>query len=587
MNGPAGGWRRGLACICVGLGVTLLIVGETNVCRAQETLDDSRREEKPSSSESYVEPPLADDARDHWAFRPLAPVELPVVRDATWAQVGLDRFLQGRQEREGLVPLPPAARHVWWRRASYDLRGLPPELEELTELEEEAGVDGPSRAVDRWLASPRFGERWSRPWLDLARFAETDGFEHDLVRPEAWRYRDWVVDAWNQDMSFDQFVRWQIAGDLVAPGEPAAAIATGFLLCGPDMPDLNRQDERRHMVLNEMTGTLGAVFLGLQLGCAECHDHKYDPLSLADFYRLRACFESTDLFRDHPLGRNDTRLESDRPPYLRASAGAAEWRGRSLKETQQASTSARWYVRGDYRRPGGSVEPAAPRVLSSESRWKSAEEVPARRKLADWLAGDSQPIVDRVAVNRLWQELFGAGLVTTPSDFGQLGSAPSHPELLDWLVHRWRQQGRSPKRWIRDVMLSAAYGQASGIATVEGESKWSAERRDALAANLRLARKLDAHNRWLVGQNRKRGSWYRRCSRDSGRCRRERPTTGARASICSCVAICPTPGWRPSIAGTRPLRARCGCERQPPPRRSRCGTRSSPGLVPIRSRVGC
>ena len=154
------------------------------------------------------------------------------------------------------------------------------------------------------LASPEYGVRWGQHWLDLARFAETDGFEHDKVRPQAFRYRDWVVDALNADVPYDRFVQMQIAGDVLyvkQAGDPGPAIATGFLLCGPDMPDINLQEERRHNVLNEMTSTVGSVFLGMQIGCAQCHDHKFDPISQRDFYRLRAFFENGNIFRDHPI----------------------------------------------------------------------------------------------------------------------------------------------------------------------------------------------------------------------------------------------------------------------------------------------
>ena len=174
--------------------------------------------------------------------------------------------------------------------------------------------DAYDKLVDRLLASPAYGERWAQHWLDLARFAETDGFEHDLVRPNAWRYRDWVIDALNRDLPFDQFVRLQIAGDELLPDDRDAAIATGFLLCGPDMPDLNLQDERRHVVLNEMTATVGAVFLGMQIGCAQCHDHKFDPIRQHDFYRLRAFFEPGPTFFTIIRCQRPKNWPRDRPP---------------------------------------------------------------------------------------------------------------------------------------------------------------------------------------------------------------------------------------------------------------------------------
>ena len=200
-----------------------------------------------------------------------------------------------------LAPLPCAGRAALIRRLTFDLTGLPPTPAEVDAFAEDASPDAYERVVDRLLASPAYGERYAQHWLDLARFAESDGFEHDLVRPNAWRYRDWVIDALNRDVPYDEFVRLQIAGDELYPGDPAAAVATGFVLCGPDMPDINLQDERRHLVLNEMTSTVGDVLLGLQIGCAQCHDHMYDAITQYDFYRLRAYFEPADVFGEHPI----------------------------------------------------------------------------------------------------------------------------------------------------------------------------------------------------------------------------------------------------------------------------------------------
>ena len=188
------------------------------------------------------------------------------------------------------------------------------------------------------LASPEYGKRWGQYWLDLARFAETDGFEHDKIRAEAWRYRDWVIDALNADMPYDQFVRWQIAGDLVAAEDPQASIATAFCLSGPDMPDINSQDERTHVLLNEITSTVGAALLGLQFGCAQCHDHKYDAISQADFYRLRAFFAPADQALKN---KSVTVLAShgiDPPNHL--------------------------MIRGDWRRQGPELKAAFPRIAN-------------------------------------------------------------------------------------------------------------------------------------------------------------------------------------------------------------------------------
>jgi len=247
------------------------------------------------------EPAITEADREHWAFQPLTRPEVPNIGFEAWPQNDIDRFILAKLEAAELTPQPEASRVTLIRRLSFDLTGLPPTPQEIDDFLSDSASDAYERLVDRLLASSAYGERWAQHWLDLARFAETDGFEHDHVRPHAWRYRDWVIDALNADMPYDQFVTWQIAGDEVAPNNPDAVVATGFLLCGPDMPDINSQAERRHVFLNDMTATVGAVFLGLNIGCAQCHDHKYDPVSQLDFYHFRALFDPMDLFKDRPL----------------------------------------------------------------------------------------------------------------------------------------------------------------------------------------------------------------------------------------------------------------------------------------------
>lgn len=246
-----------------------------------------------------AEPEISASERAHWSFRPLVAPTIP--KSAANATNPIDAFLDRRLQADGLTAVEPADRRVRIRRLTFDLTGLPPAPEAIDEFLDDESPDAWERLVDRLLASPAYGERWSQHWLDLARFAETDGFEFDHVRPNAWRYRDWVIDAFNRDLPLAEFVQAQVAGDLLWPDDPQAAIATGFLLCGPDMVDINDQEERRHTVLNELTGTVGSAFLGLSVGCAQCHDHKTDPVSQLDFYRLRAFFASGDLFKEQPV----------------------------------------------------------------------------------------------------------------------------------------------------------------------------------------------------------------------------------------------------------------------------------------------
>lgn len=247
------------------------------------------------------EPPVTDEQRRHWAFRALQRPQPPQVEDITWSRNPIDRFVLASLEKKNLKPAPAADRVTLIRRLTFLLTGLPPTPAAVQSFLRDEAPDAYQRLVDRLLASPAYGLRWGQHWLDLARFAETDGFEQDYMRPNAWRYRDWVIDALNADMPYNEFVQLQIAGDELKPGNRAALIATGFALCGPDMSDLNLVEERRHNVLNDVTSTVGAAFLGLNIGCAQCHDHKFDPISQADFYRLRAFFDNLELFKDRSI----------------------------------------------------------------------------------------------------------------------------------------------------------------------------------------------------------------------------------------------------------------------------------------------
>ncbi|WDQ16478.1 DUF1549 and DUF1553 domain-containing protein [Rhodopirellula sp. P2] len=398
----------------------------------------------------YVELPIDDYDRDHWAFLPLETVEVPQPPNTGWRRNPIDDFIQFELSQRGLQPQPPASRQTLIRRLSFDLTGLPPTPSQIAAFESDASEDAYERLVDRLLDSPRYGERWAQHWLDLARFAETDGFEHDKLRPDAWKYRDWVIAALNEDLPYDEFIRRQIAGDEMHPNDKSALTATRFCLSGPDMPDINLTDERRHTVLNELTSTIGEVFLGLQVGCAQCHDHKYDPISQADFYRLRAIFEpSVPLQKNHSLSTLKESFPSERPSHL--------------------------MLRGDFRSPGPELKPGVIRVVSSTtnafSPRQSERSAGLRTALADWLVAAENPMTARVMVNRVWQHHFGAGLSSTPSDFGVMGSEPSHPELLDWLALSFVQTGWSLKSLHRMIVTSATYRQRSRLADDATESE--------------------------------------------------------------------------------------------------------------------
>jgi len=422
---------------------------------AQEDIADTKRAIVPDER-PIIEAPITASDRDHWSFLPVKRPQLPDVVASGSTHQPIDTFILQRLEKKNLAFTAEPERTTLLRRVTFDLTGLPPTLEERAQFLADRAPDAYEQVVDRLLASPAHGEHAGQAWLDLARFAETDGFEHDHVRPNVWKYRDWVIAALNRDLAYDRFLQLQLAGDELLPGDEQARIATGFCLAGPDMPDVNDQLERRHNLLNEMTGTVGSVILGLQVGCAQCHDHKYDPLSQADFFRLRACFEPA------------IELKKDK---------SVEW----LKETGKTEPARLW-IRGDHRRPGAEVQPDMPRIaaasersyvalLSSALRESQAKTSFRRAAAARWMTQPENPLTARVLVNRLWQQHFGRGLSATPSDFGTLGDSPSHPELLDYLASEFVLRGWSMKDTRRLLVSSSVYRQRS-LRGDESEETW-------------------------------------------------------------------------------------------------------------------
>jgi hypothetical protein len=391
-----------------------------------------------SADDAIVESPITAADRHHWAYQPIVRTRVPDVNDRAWPRGALDCFVLTALEVKQIRPAREVNRPALLRRLSFEILGLPPTHEELAAFEQDASPDAYERQVDRLLAAPGYGDRWGQHWLDLARFAETDGYEHDKTRPEAWKYRDWVIAALNTDMPYDRFVTLQLAADEM--NQPATP--TKFCVAGPDMPDVNDQVERRHHLLNELTATVGAVLLGLQIGCAECHDHKYDPLSQADFYRLRAVFEPAI-----------PRLKRDVPV--------------SVLKTQHDSVEPRFWLRGDHRRPGAVVHPGFPRVIQHAEGLDATATTPGkahpRQDLARWLFEKRNPLPARVIANRIWQHHFGRGIFATPSDVGVMGASPTHPELLDYLAVELRERGWSLKHLHRTIITSATFRQESKV----------------------------------------------------------------------------------------------------------------------------
>ena len=322
---------------------------------------------------------------------------------------------------------------------TFDLIGLPPAPEEIAAFVADAAPDAYERLVERLLASPHYGERWARYWLDVVRFAESHGFEMNQGRPNAWPYRDYVIGAFNQDKPYDQFVREQLAGDLLG-----ADVATGFLVGGPwdqvKSPDPMLTAQQRADELHDMVSTTSSTFFGLTVGCARCHDHKFDPIAQREYYAVTAVFAGVQ--------HGDRQLRAGGPA---AYAGRFE----QPKPTQRLH-------RGDPMQPREAVRPGAPEALGVKLELNAdAPEAGRRLAFARWITDARHPLTARVLVNRLWQHHFGEGIVTTPSDFGNNGARPTHPELLDWLAAEFVERHWSIKELHRVIVLSSTYRQSS------------------------------------------------------------------------------------------------------------------------------
>ncbi|MBM4067567.1 MAG: DUF1553 domain-containing protein [Planctomycetes bacterium] len=417
---------------------------------------------------------------EHWAFRPVTRPPIPALKNPTPARNAIDHFILARLEQETLSPSSQADRATLLRRLSLDLTGMPPTPAQVDAFLADHRADAYEREVERLLAAPQYGERWARHWLDVARYADSDGYNADAARP-IWKYRDWVIDAFNCDMPFDQFVIEQMAGDLLPNATAGQKTATGFhrnTLFNAEGG--NDPEEFRVERVVDRVHTTATVFLGLTLSCAECHAHKYDPFSQRDFYQIYAFFNGADeatLETPTPVEQAARARHLERVKALESQKAAKDAAVQkkiaaelaTLKRNAPAVTATlvlaaaakprptRIHVRGDFRRPGPAVRPGVPEVLPP----LTAKGEPNRLDLARWLASPGNPLTARVTVNRVWQRYFGVGLVETENDFGKQGSPPSHPQLLDWLASEFMARGWSMKELHRLIVRSATYRQAS------------------------------------------------------------------------------------------------------------------------------
>jgi hypothetical protein len=415
----------------------------------------------------------ADAPAKHWAFRPIVKVEPPADAD-NWSANSIDRFVRARLRQRGLEPAGSSDKRVLLRRVTFDLIGLPPTPEEMAAFLADRSPDAFAKVVDRLLASPHYGERWGRHWLDVVRYADTGGFEADHRYANAYRYRDYVIRSLNADKPFDRFIQEQIAGDELWPDDRDAVLATGLYCVGPALDESAMVSGRLDSEwLTDAADTTGAAFLGLTLGCARCHDHKYDPLTQFDYYGVQAIFAASD--RPYPdkvrlvriKALNGLLAEAPVPKELlddpRCTIRTDDHDGPRLTHRKEPLTVHR-LRRGELSKPREVVEPAFPAALLPNEGTAHFPQVPPEKRrtaLAQWLTAADNPLTARVLVNRVWGWHFGQALVRTPNDFGTQGERPTHPELLDWLARDFVGHGWSLKRLHRQIVLSATYRMVS------------------------------------------------------------------------------------------------------------------------------
>ncbi len=405
------------------------------------------RSPAPPGAPAGVSPARQKTARDDWSWRPVKRPVIRVGKNDAWCPTPVDAFIRARLEAEGLEPAPPADRPTFIRRLSYDLTGLPPTPEEIDAFIADRSPDAFERLTERLLASPHYGEKWGRHWLDLVRFGETNGYERDSAKPFAWRYRDYVIASFNQDKPFDQFVREQLAGDEIAPGAAEALIATGFYRLGIWDDEPADRELARYDGLDGILSTTAGVVLGMSINCARCHDHKVDPIPQRDYYRLLAVFHNVT----HSNGKDLKKVKA---------ADGTQIEVMSVAERGRAETHI--LLRGNPSLRGDRVEPGVPQILGGLSFASPNEPQPRpRQALAEWLTDAHNPRTARVMANRIWQYHFGRGIVPTPNEFGGLGEAATHPELLDWLAAELIDGGWRMKRMHRAIVLSSAYRMSS------------------------------------------------------------------------------------------------------------------------------
>ncbi|MBD3674471.1 MAG: DUF1553 domain-containing protein [Planctomycetaceae bacterium] len=466
-----------------------------------------------------------EQGRQHWAFQPPAKPDLPAVSHPASVKTPVDAFLLARLDEKNITPVPLADKRTLIRRATFDLIGLPPTPAEVESFVNDTSPDAFARVIDRLLESPHYGERWGRHWLDVVRYADSNGLDENIAHGNAWRYRDYVVNSLNADKPYDQFLTEQLAGDLLdAEGNFSRRrenlIATGYLVLGPKV--LAEVDEAKMEmdIVDEQLDTIGRGLMGLTLGCARCHDHKFDPIAQQDYYSLAGIFKSTRAMESftkiakwnenliatdeqieqkeqheqkiadqkteinnliaaakkklpEPTGETVPKdLEKRFPEETQAQLKELRDELKQLEETLPELPTAMGvkegdiadthiHLRGSHLTLGAEVPRQFPVVMAGTDQPPIPDDQSGRLQFANWLTEDDHPLTARVMVNRVWRWHFGKGLVPTVDNFGLRGEKPTHPELLDWLAVHFVEEGWSLKSLHRTIMLSAAYQRQS------------------------------------------------------------------------------------------------------------------------------
>jgi hypothetical protein len=405
----------------------------------------------------------------HWAFVAPVKIPLPEVKNKEWVKNEIDRFILAKLEEKKLDVNDEADKERLLKRVSFDLTGLPPSIEMMDRFLADNSDKAYEKMVDALLQLPQYGEKMAVHWMDVARYADSYGYQDDNIRTQ-WPWRDWVIHAFNKNIPYDQFITWQVAGDMLPQATKENILATGFFRNHKYTEEGGViEEEYRVEYLIDKTKTFTKGILGITIECAQCHDHKYDPFSQKDYYSLLAFFNNTkekgfegDVSTSKPAKNPVLTITDEERKHLFSYINAKDTNALTISVMGERDSLRKTYVlnRGVYDQPGDEVKPAAVKAVMKFDTLKFSRN---RMGLAKWTVDKNNPLTARVFVNQVWQEFFGRGLVKTSGDFGMQGDLPSHPELLDWLAVDFMENGWDIKRLVKQIVTSATYRQSGKV----------------------------------------------------------------------------------------------------------------------------